>query len=509
MWCGPARPPTSGLAVMNSVRGAPPLGKSFFSNVARFRLCEHPRLLAMEEADLLLHHRATLEALPTYDGLNKGSLRCESPRSAPILEMAVHRRHSVLVIISVAIYWIAVAAVPVWNKHVMHPRRFPYAVATAAIQLGVVAAVLFLTSVVKHFAVDPRASPTTSETSSQSAPLLEESPSLPSLALYHEEREVVQKAMRLKRRAASAGTRLERRPGPGLAEDRAASVGALVKPEQVPAVAPAVAEHGASWVLGPHLGYKLRHVAPIGVLFGLKYVVTNLGLLLFPVSVHLLLQGTDILWTVLAARVINRETLEPAELLACALCLVGSCCVSVSAASLLGASPLPLVVNLLSPALLGLCIATLRRATVELMHPGNKLGGTMTYGELTCWKLMFSAVTAAVGAMLVDGSLSENGLPWWDALGRAPPSLVLGLLGGSLLVLIFQVRPAARRRGARGRRRGRWRAAERGSGAEPGGCRRGREGEDAAPASARSPRGVCVNALHGVVPPPSACTRRR
>ena len=32
-----------------------------------------------------------------------------------------------------------------------------------------------------------------------------------------------------------------------------------------------------SWVLGPHFFWKVKAVLPIGVLFGLKYGITNLG----------------------------------------------------------------------------------------------------------------------------------------------------------------------------------------------------------------------------------------
>jgi len=61
----------------------------------------------------------------------------------------------------------------------------------------------------------------------------------------------------------------------------------------------------ASWLFGPHFLYKLRHVAPVGILFGLKYGITNWGLQLMPTDKHLLLQSTDMIWTVAAARVLS------------------------------------------------------------------------------------------------------------------------------------------------------------------------------------------------------------
>lgn len=51
-----------------------------------------------------------------------------------------------------------------------------------------------------------------------------------------------------------------------------------------------------SWVWGPHLTYKLRVLAPLGILFGLKYGVTNWGLQLVPTPVHVLLQVRNAGW---------------------------------------------------------------------------------------------------------------------------------------------------------------------------------------------------------------------
>ena len=45
-----------------------------------------------------------------------------------------------------------------------------------------------------------------------------------------------------------------------------------------------------SWLFGPGAWYKIKWTAPIGILFGLKYGVTNLGLALLPAPTHLLLQ---------------------------------------------------------------------------------------------------------------------------------------------------------------------------------------------------------------------------
>lgn len=95
--------------------------------------------------------------------------------------------------------------------------------------------------------------------------------------------------------------------------------------------------------------------------------------MLLPTSTHLLLQGTDIVWTVAAAHCINRERIGRVELSACALCFVGSTLLSIRVGATLTAPLLPLCINLASPMLLGLCISTLRVATVELMRVDGPL----------------------------------------------------------------------------------------------------------------------------------------
>lgn len=97
------------------------------------------------------------------------------------------------------------------------------------------------------------------------------------------------------------------------------------------------------------------------------------GLILLPTSTHLLLQGTDILWTVAAAALINRERIGRIELSACLLCSVASTLLSLRVGATLSAPLLPLAINLASPLLLGLCISTLRLATVELMRTDGPL----------------------------------------------------------------------------------------------------------------------------------------
>mmetsp|Transcript_83486 Transcript_83486/g.150622 ORF Transcript_83486/g.150622 Transcript_83486/m.150622 type:complete len:371 (-) Transcript_83486:113-1225(-) len=196
----------------------------------------------------------------------------------------------------------------------------------------------------------------------------------------------------------------------------------------------------SSWLFGPHFWYKVRHVAPVGLLFGLKYGVTNWGLQLVPVGIHLLLQSTDVLWTVLTARVLNQEHLGRLECAAAVLSGMGSVMIGLHAVQTLEAPLVPLLVNMATPVMLALCVSTLRMGTVELFREDNRLGGTVTATEFTAIKLGFSSLTALILAMLLESGTVEGGGPsWWEALMQEPAEGWMLLQMGGIFVLIFQV----------------------------------------------------------------------
>lgn len=204
-----------------------------------------------------------------------------------------------------------------------------------------------------------------------------------------------------------------------------------------------------SWLLGPHFLYKLRHAAPSGACFGLKYAITNWGLELVPTGTHLLLQATDLLWTVTFAWCINKEHIGPWDGLAVAVCFSGTVMVSVDAAEDLTTPLVPLLVNLLTPVCLALCVNFLRAGVAELSRPGNCLKGTVGPVEFTTLKLAVASMVTFVVACALENDLIElskhTGLrasrrpSWWEALATYPSEglVLIGL--GSVFVLMFQV----------------------------------------------------------------------
>lgn len=194
-----------------------------------------------------------------------------------------------------------------------------------------------------------------------------------------------------------------------------------------------------SWILGPHLLWKIKWCFPIGALFGMKYGITNLGLHLVPAPTHLLLQSTDLVWTVLGAYIINKEVVSIVELFCLAGCIAGSIILGWSIGnSSLSAPVFAILINLISPIFLGLCLATLRLACTELMRPDNRVGGTVSSVELTSIKLVLSSSVALILACIMEGG-DETRDSWWVAFLELRKSTQLGVIGGAVLIAVFQV----------------------------------------------------------------------
>lgn len=222
-----------------------------------------------------------------------------------------------------------------------------------------------------------------------------------------------------------------------------------------------------SCIFGPNFLWKLYIIFPVGFLFGLKKAVMNLGLHLIPTPTHLLLQSTDIIWTVLGAWFINGEHTSTLGLICLCGCFVGTVILTVQVGrqhsedgSSTSFTILAIGVNLISPMLMGLCVATLRSACVELMEEGgssrnsrnHRLCGSVGSVELTAIKTAISAIVALLLASIFEGSrksvedgLSDGGdeIPvtagWFHAFRNLSSSVKLDVLGGSLPTLIFQV----------------------------------------------------------------------
>jgi len=194
-----------------------------------------------------------------------------------------------------------------------------------------------------------------------------------------------------------------------------------------------------SWIFGPHFLWKVKWCFPIGALFGMKYGITNLGLHLVPAPTHLLLQSTDLVWTVVGAYVINAEVVSMVELFCLAGCVAGSIVLGWSVGNSSITAPIfAILINLTSPILLGLCLATLRLACTELMRPDNRVNGTVSSLELTSIKLIISSLVGLGLACFMEGG---DGIKdsWWAAFIELEERTRLGVVGGAVLIAVFQV----------------------------------------------------------------------
>lgn len=285
---------------------------------------------------------------------------------------------------SVLIYWLFVSVIPVYNKHYFQQTLYPYPIATAGIQLGVVSLLLALLNSVQHYVFPPHQ------------------------PLYQ-------------RRISSSASA---RDGMGSSESKIGGV---------------EDECRHSWIFGPHFWWKVKWCFPIGALFGLKYGCTNLGLHLVPAPTHLLLQSTDLVWTVLGAWWINGEVVSVIEMFCLGTCVVGSMVLGWQLEeSSLAAPVFAIVVNLISPMLLGVCLATLRLACTELMRPDNRVGGTVSAVELTAIKLIVSSAVGLALACIMEGG-DETKPSWWAAFFQLAQTTRWGVMGGAILISVFQV----------------------------------------------------------------------
>mmetsp|Transcript_7810 Transcript_7810/g.10213 ORF Transcript_7810/g.10213 Transcript_7810/m.10213 type:complete len:395 (+) Transcript_7810:353-1537(+) len=269
------------------------------------------------------------------------------------------------VFISVAIFWIVVSLIPVYNKVVFSgvagDAGFPYPLTTTCFQLGFCAFALTLGSVIKH----------------------------------------------------SCGT------------------------------------GESSWIFGSGFKFKLKHTIKIGFLFGLKFGVTNWGLHVLKLSPHLLLQSTDLMWTVIFAHLINKEALDHLEAVCCLGSIAGTMLIAYRTHQQIP-DLFPLLLNLISPVLLGLCVSELRRTARMLLILHNHAEGRVPFMnafELTAFKLWFSTATVLPFAYFFEEmtTVESSGL---NLSGQTPVSIVLrsqnaaltiAAVGGGILVLIFQV----------------------------------------------------------------------
>jgi hypothetical protein len=72
------------------------------------------------------------------------------------------------------------------------------------------------------------------------------------------------------------------------------------------------------------------------------------------------------------------------------------------------------------------------------MRPDNRVHGTVSSIELTSIKLIVSSLVALILACFLEGGNNHNKESWWIAFLNLPQSTKLGVIGGAVLISVFQ-----------------------------------------------------------------------
>lgn len=193
-----------------------------------------------------------------------------------------------------------------------------------------------------------------------------------------------------------------------------------------------------------NLPKKILFSWKVGVLFGLKLGITNLGLKMIEIGPHLLLQSTDIMWTILFAYLMIGERLSFVEGIACFGTSIGSILIAFRANERFNNLP-GVLVNLTSPILLGLVVIELKRSSKLALEQSSRVF-KMTILEFTAFKLFFSSLSVVPFLLLLEfASIRSNNLTWSGEpllnieFLETKQSLLLFCVGGGIITLFFQL----------------------------------------------------------------------
>lgn len=194
-------------------------------------------------------------------------------------------------------------------------------------------------------------------------------------------------------------------------------------------------------------GARASDAAPVGLAFGTKLALMNVGLAGSATTTHVLLQSTDVLWSAAFASCIAAETvgspLGAAALLGCAF---GAALVSFNEAKIRNTkeSHVALIANLAAPALQGLVIALLRVGVLaaerhsrdERIAAAPRRDVLRVLVEFTAFKLTFAFFAAASLALLVEGRAAIDEVMAWPATLQGADVSAIAL--STFLVSIIQ-----------------------------------------------------------------------
>jgi hypothetical protein len=186
----------------------------------------------------------------------------------------------------------------------------------------------------------------------------------------------------------------------------------------------------------------VRATALLGIAFGVKLSLTNFGLDLVSVDYHVLFAATALGWVALIGFLLLKEKPTLPVWLVIVCMSLGQVLLSLQFKSEQHASTLGLVINLLTPALQGICVVLMRYSSLLLFpewmtkHKDTSKGqNSFRIANLSCImldfnhnfsfhvdtliayttvKLLFSFLASMPMAILMEGVFSEH--KFWDAI---------------------------------------------------------------------------------------------
>ncbi|XP_063901128.1 uncharacterized protein LOC135120718 [Zophobas morio] len=156
------------------------------------------------------------------------------------------------------------------------------------------------------------------------------------------------------------------------------------------------------WLFDRWLLYKLKKTSLVGFLFGLRFILANVGLSLVDPDVHFLLQSSGMFWAMLFSAILNNEKPDLYELFCCLFTVIGSAMISLNFMfkenRIIG-----LLINLVSAVVEGLTVVTLRAAALKLVVTDKK-DLKLRPSEFTALKLFVSSLVVLPFFLLLDAS---------------------------------------------------------------------------------------------------------
>jgi len=160
---------------------------------------------------------------------------------------------------------------------------------------------------------------------------------------------------------------------------------------------------------GKYFVFKCKHLCLPSFFFSCNIILTNIGIELTSVDLHILLRATEIIWFVLLTPVFTNDKPTKQAILAAFIVTIGAGALAFSSMDTDSISLAALVINILSAFFTPLQIIFLRRATNQIiafkqasMHDQSGQLSRDETMQITCLKMLLSLLFILPAALIVE-----------------------------------------------------------------------------------------------------------